>query len=527
MIFALLTLLSALALAGVAGWFSIIGIMAIYAGATFHALVMGITLEAGKLVTTSWLYRNWDYSPLKLKIPLIVFTITLMIATSIGVFGFLSKAHLEQGAATIDNGPKIEMINQQIAREQSTISDDQKVINQLDATINSYLGKDRADRSVFVRRKQEPERKKLREDIESSQERIDQFNDQKFKLQSEVRKLQLDVGPIRYIAELIYGTDDTDKNIESAVRMFTLIIVSTLDPLAVILLIAANHTIMRRQNEKNQKTVEKRVSEESRKFQYDPESKSLPNKEIVENDGEKFKFQDPTQIDNSIGDKNHVSREEAEVHIPVYEESVENKINEEKKDTTEPNTIDKSDLPNATIAVSDIFDEDPMSIIRKIVEKKYNSSTDDGKNKKVQEVNADTEEISKSPIIKEPSITRVNKALTEEITTDKDNAEKITPWELENASIREIFGNLRHFIPKKVNEEEKSKEMVKSPADTTSSATPTFIQTPSQEVQTTGEETDKENNGEKTETLRAEIKSGDKYQKDLIPLSWLREFKRY
>jgi hypothetical protein len=92
MIFAILTLLTALSLAGIAGWFSIIGIMSIYAGAATHALLMGIVLEAGKLVTTSWLYRNWKFSNWKLKIPLILFTNTLMLATSIGVFGFLSKA---------------------------------------------------------------------------------------------------------------------------------------------------------------------------------------------------------------------------------------------------------------------------------------------------------------------------------------------------------------------------------------------------------------------------------------------------
>ncbi len=253
MIFSLLTLISALSLAGVAGWFSIIGIMSIYAGASTHALIMGVVLEAGKLVTTSWLYRNWAYSDWRLKAPLIFFTITLMLATSIGVFGFLSKSHLEQGSSTIDNAGKIERLQQQIAREKSTIADNDKVIGQLDATVNSYIGKDRTDKSVTVRRNQESQRQHLRTDSDAAQKRIDQYGDEKLALESEVRKLQLDVGPIRYIAELIYGaTENTDKNIESAVRIFTLIIVSTLDPLAIILLIAANHTIMRQQMQKKE-----------------------------------------------------------------------------------------------------------------------------------------------------------------------------------------------------------------------------------------------------------------------------------
>lgn len=253
MIFALLTLLSALSLAGVAGWFSIIGITAIYAAAPAHAIIMGVVLEAGKLVTTSWLYRNWAFSDWKIKIPLIIFTVILMLATSIGVFGFLSKAHLEQGAGTVDNSAKTERLAQQISREKATIDDDQKIIGQLDATINSYLGKDRTDKSLAVRKSQTPQRNQLRADIDAAQKRIDGYSDEKLKLDSEVRKLQLDVGPIRYIAELFYGTDGSaEKNIEAAVRMFTLLIVSTLDPLAVILLIAANHTILRQQNAKKE-----------------------------------------------------------------------------------------------------------------------------------------------------------------------------------------------------------------------------------------------------------------------------------
>jgi hypothetical protein len=251
MIFALLTLLSALSLAVVADWFSIIGFLAIYAAAPFHAIVMGIVLASAKIVTTSWLYRNWKFADWRLKVPLICFVIMLMAATSIGTYGFLTKSHLDQGGSTIDNSAKVERLDQQIARDKTIIVDDEKVIAQLDATINSYIGKDRTDKSLAVRRSQAPQRKQLRDDIDASQKRIDGFSDEKLKLQSEVRKQQLDVGPIRYIAELFYGVaTDATQNIESAVRIFTLLIVSTLDPLAVILLIAANHTLLRLKDEK-------------------------------------------------------------------------------------------------------------------------------------------------------------------------------------------------------------------------------------------------------------------------------------
>jgi hypothetical protein len=245
MVFALLTLLSALSLATVAGWFSIIGITTIYAGAPLHALIMGVVLECSKLITTSWLYRNWEHSSLKLKLPLVIFTLTLMLTTSIGVFGFLSKSHLEQNAGTIDNGGKIQRLDQQISREKSIISDNDKVILQLDATINSFIGKDRADRALAVRRSQAAQRKELRNSIDAAQKKIDEYSDEKLKLESEVRKLELEVGPIRYIAELIHrNEEDSSKKIESAVKIFTLIVVLTLDPLAVILLVAANQTLV-------------------------------------------------------------------------------------------------------------------------------------------------------------------------------------------------------------------------------------------------------------------------------------------
>ena len=145
-----------------------------------------------------------------------------MTATSIGVFGFLSKAHLEQGSGILDNAPKIETLNYQIQREKSLIADNEKVIAQMDATVNSFLGKDRTDKSLSVRKSQAPQRKQLRDDSDAAQKRIDALNDEKFKLESEIRKMQLEVGPIRYIAELLYGVaEDSTKNIEAAVRIFT------------------------------------------------------------------------------------------------------------------------------------------------------------------------------------------------------------------------------------------------------------------------------------------------------------------
>lgn len=280
MIFAILTLLTALALAAVAGWFSIAGIMTIYAALPMSALVMGGVMEVAKLVTTSWLYRNWEFSTWSLKTPLIIFTFILMTITSIGVFGYLSKAHIEQNTGTINHSAKIEQLKYEIEREKAIIADNEKIIAQLDSTVNSFLGKDMAERSLAVRRGQANQRKQLREDIQAAQKRIDGLNKEKFTLESDIRKLQLEVGPIRYIAELFYGSDsDSSKTIESAVKIFTLLLVISLDPLAVILLIAANHTLIRiRKKEpiispEPERKIEENVSEIDKLYKEPAKSK--------------------------------------------------------------------------------------------------------------------------------------------------------------------------------------------------------------------------------------------------------------
>jgi hypothetical protein len=268
MIFRLLILLAALSLAGVAGWFSIIGMTSIYAGAPLLAFVLGVVIELAKLVMISWLYQSWKRSHWLLKLPTLTLIISIMMVTSMSVFGFLSKAHLEQGASTIDNTPKIERLDEQIAREKSRISDDEKVITQLDATVNSFIGKDNGDRALYVRRSQDNQRKQLRTDITEAQKRIDEFSSEKAPLAAEVRKLQLDVGPIRYIGELIYGDNNTDKNIERAVKLFSGILVLILDPSAVMLLIIFNNTLMQDKNEKKEESEQKRFIKEDRKQSF-------------------------------------------------------------------------------------------------------------------------------------------------------------------------------------------------------------------------------------------------------------------
>lgn len=348
MIFALLTLLSALSLAAVAGWFSIVGFMAIYAGAPMYALIMGVVTECAKLVTTSWLYRNWGHTDWKLKIPLIYFTLALMTATSIGVFGFLSKAHLEQGAGTIDNSARIEQLQYQIDREKATIADNEKVTKQLDDTVNSLLGKDRADRALSVRKSQASQRAQLRIDSAEAQKRIDGLNAEKFKLESEVRKMQLDVGPIRYISELFYGVDENaTKNIEAAVRIFTLLLVSTLDPLAVILLIAANHTLIRLRNEKKEEIPSQFTPRFFDRFRRPDKSVKDDNKVSFADETENNALSEPVIDLRNVSPPNN-GRKEIGVADPVLQENVvvldeEKIVNQRPPDSTQSQTKDVSE----------------------------------------------------------------------------------------------------------------------------------------------------------------------------------------
>ena len=468
--FALLTLLSALSLAAVADWFSIIGVMAIYAAMPVQALIMGIVLAAAKLITTSWVYRNWKFASLRLRLPLIGFVLVLMTITSIGTYGFLSKAHLEQGASTIDNSAKVERLDQQIAREKSVIADDEKVIAQLDGAINSYIDKNRADRSLFVRKQQSPQRQQLRDDIDAAQKRIDGFSNEKLSLQSEVRKQQLDVGPIRYIAELFYGvTEDPTKNIESAVRFFTLLIVLTLDPLAVILLIAANHTLLRirDEKEKNSSKVSEMVSPPpftaTTETYKETESVGLPLDETR------------TELQEAVLDeKEKNSVEVAEVPLQITETSEETH--------TEPNTPTRLDLikwpelsetvlsekeyvPEAVTSFTPEIHDIQQEIIEEDVENIPTPSTLGNYFEEDTEIYKAIPEGSIAtpapvtyslPIIRTPAYTQVDK-LIEEIEDDLPIPTNITPEKinintLQDSVLLEIRGNIPHFIPQKVNE---------------------------------------------------------------------------
>jgi hypothetical protein len=256
----ILTFLSAISISVIAAGYSIIGLATLFAGATMPIIAMGSALEVGKLVAASWLYNNWSEDvPRLLKVYLFTAIIVLVFITSMGIFGFLSKAHLDQVKPTSGNNIKISLLDNQIKSQQNIIDRSQKTLDQLDKALEVYIEKEFVTRGLKERKKQEVERNELNNAIKEASNEIAKLSEEKGTLSLEQNKIEAEVGPIKYVAELIYGVNAED-NFDKAVRIVILILIFVFDPLAVLLLIAANISLrqwkMRRQTIKLQKKVD-------------------------------------------------------------------------------------------------------------------------------------------------------------------------------------------------------------------------------------------------------------------------------
>ena len=245
MFFGILTLIVGLAISGVAAWYSIVGLMAIFAAAKIPIAIMGAVLEVGKLLTASWLYQFWEKTNTLLKTYFTIAVVVLMFITSMGIFGFLSKAHMDQTLTVGDNSLLIERIDRKIDREKVKITDAETVVAQLDKTVQVLIDYDRIrgeSGAIAVRESQNEERATLSNIIDQAYSKIDTLSVEKLELDKEQLELEAEVGPIKYIAAFIYG-DELDKTLlERAVRWIIITIIFVFDPLAVLLIVAANMT---------------------------------------------------------------------------------------------------------------------------------------------------------------------------------------------------------------------------------------------------------------------------------------------
>jgi hypothetical protein len=237
-----LALLSGLSISAVAVYYSVVGLTAIFAAAAIPIIIMGTTLEVSKLVATVWLKQNWSRAPLLIKSYLISAVVVLMFVTSMGIFGFLSKAHLDQAVPTGDVVDKIAIIDEKIKTQKENIDASRKVLKQMDDSVDQLMSRTTdergAIRSAALRKSQQKERDQLRLDIETAQHTVQQLNEQKAPLSKEIRQVEAEVGPIKYIAAFFYGS--TDQTIlEKAVTWVIIVLISVFDPLAVIMLLAS------------------------------------------------------------------------------------------------------------------------------------------------------------------------------------------------------------------------------------------------------------------------------------------------
>ena len=239
MILALTTLFIALTISAVAAYYSIVGLIAIFSAAAIPIAVMGIVLEAGKLITASWLYQNWKTVPSLLKGYLCSAVFILMFITSMGIFGFLSKAHIEQTTIASDNTLEIELLQSSIERELTGIGRAENQLNLLDNALERYMELGAITKGLNARKEQQGERNELSNTITESTQAITTLTKNKSALLKEQITISAEVGPIRYIAELFYG-ESTQAILEDAVRWVIILLVLVFDPLAVLLLIAAN-----------------------------------------------------------------------------------------------------------------------------------------------------------------------------------------------------------------------------------------------------------------------------------------------
>ena len=269
MFMALLTLITALAISGIAAFYSIVGLMAIFSGAALQIAIMGGALEVGKLVTASWLYQNWRNRNLgrALKTYLFISVIVLIFITSIGIFGFLSKAHLDQVRPAGNNQLIINTIDKQILFEEKQIARAEDTLALLDKALETYIDKEYVTRGLKERKKQEAERTELNNAIKTSTTKIVELNNEKFAVEKEQLVIEADVGPLKYIAELVYG-DKAKDMLDEAVRGLIIIFIFVFDPLAVLLLVSANISFRTRREQKENK-INKRnlLADVTRKYE--------------------------------------------------------------------------------------------------------------------------------------------------------------------------------------------------------------------------------------------------------------------
>ena len=256
MLQALLPFITAIGLSGVAAYYSVIGLAQIFPGSYWPIIIMGSVLEMAKLVTVSWLYNNWNITTRWMRYYFLIAVLLLMGITSMGIFGYLSKAHIEHSTSLSPLIEKEMIYDAKIKVQKEIIEANRKNLLQLDAAVDQVMARSTdergAERSNQIRKAQQKERTRAADEITRAQTEIQKITEEKSPISLEIKKAESDLGPIKYVAEVVYETQDRDL-IDKAVRLVIFVIIVVFDPLAVLLLIAANQTYRKVIKDKKQK----------------------------------------------------------------------------------------------------------------------------------------------------------------------------------------------------------------------------------------------------------------------------------
>jgi len=298
MIHVILPFLTAIALSAIAAYYSVIGLAQIFPGSYWPIIIMGSVLEAAKLVTVSWVYNNWKTTFSAMKVYFLTAVILLMAITSMGIFGYLSKAHIEHSTGITPLIEKEMIYEEKIKTLKENIETNRKNVLQLDAAVDQVMVRSSdergAERSNQIRKAQQKERLRAADEIARAQTEIQKITEEKFPISLEIKKAESDLGPIKYVADVVYGTQDRDL-IDKAVRLVIFVIIVVFDPLAVLLLIAANQTYRRLKEEKPQieikkvvrkKKIDKSDSPSLESFLVDDKHQVIPKDKIADMNGD-------------------------------------------------------------------------------------------------------------------------------------------------------------------------------------------------------------------------------------------------
>jgi hypothetical protein len=286
--FTLILFASAFAISSVAAYYSVAGLVAIFSGEPIAAIIMGIALEIAKLVAASWIYRNWQTTARLLKYYFTIAVLILSLITSMGIFGYLSKSHLEHSVVSGGVSSQVQILDDKILTEKENITAARKALRQLDESVDQTMARSTdekgAERAAALRRSQQKERRTILASIDDSQKTIEKLNVEKAPIAGDLRKIEAEVGPIKYVAELIYD-DSSVEVIDKAVRLIIILIICVFDPLAILLLIAANMEMRKgaprastTTEQKEENIVQKRPSGTSRTLPIKPKKPSLPKR---------------------------------------------------------------------------------------------------------------------------------------------------------------------------------------------------------------------------------------------------------